>query len=164
LVKLPIGDFRKNLLLIPFYKLKDTFSLPKAFLMGAIHNKIKKLRESQFTQQEMADAMNLHLKTWQKIENGVTKLDIDRLKQIAEVLGTTAEDLINVDDGVYINEIKDNDVGFNNSLITINHRPEDEKALYERIIQDKDKTISDKDKEIDFLREMISKNKLQEKI
>ena len=132
--------------------------------MGAIHNKIKKLRESQFTQQEMADAMNLHLKTWQKIENGVTKLDIDRLKQIAEVLGTTAEDLINVDDGVYINEIKDNDVGFNNSLITINHRPEDEKALYERIIQDKDKTISDKDKEIDFLREMISKNKLQEKI
>src|SRR5579871_2436775 len=99
--------------------------------MGAIHNKIKKLREKQFTQQEMADAMNLHLKTWQKIENGVTKLDIDRLKQIAEVLETTVEDLINVDDGVYINEIKDNDVGFNNSLITINHRPEDEKALYE---------------------------------
>jgi transcriptional regulator with XRE-family HTH domain len=130
--------------------------------MGAIHNKIKKLRENQFTQQEMADAMNMHLKTWQKIENGVTKLDIDRLKQIAQVLDTTVEDLINVDDGVYISEIKDNDVGFNNSLITINHRPEDEKALYERIIQEKDKTISDKDKEINFLREMISKNKLQE--
>jgi len=126
--------------------------------MGAIHNKIKKLREqSGLTQQEIADKLNVHLKTWQKIENGVTKLDIERLQKIAEILETTVEDLINVEDSVYISEIKDNDVGFNNSSITINHKSEEGKNLYERLIVEKDKTITDKDKEIAFLRELLKK-------
>lgn len=126
--------------------------------MGAIHTKIKKLRaQAEFTQQEMADKMNMHLKTWQKIENGITKLDIERLKQIAAIFETTVEDLINVDDAVYINEIKDNDVGFNNSSITINHGTEAEKELYERIIAEKDKIIEDKNKEISFLRQQLEK-------
>lgn len=126
--------------------------------MGAIHNKIKRLREqSDLTQQEMADKLNMHLKTWQKIENGVTKLDIERLQLIADVLETTIEDLINVDDSVYISAIKDNDVGFNNSSVTINHKSEEEKNLYERLIAEKDKIITDKDKEIAFLRRLLDK-------
>ena len=126
--------------------------------MGAIHNKIKRLREqSDLTQQEMADKLNMHLKTWQKIENGITKLDIERLQLIADVLETTIEDLINVDDSVYISAIKDNDVGFNNSSVTINHKSEEEKNLYERLIAEKDKIITDKDKEIAFLRRLLDK-------
>ena len=125
--------------------------------MGAVHTKIKKLRtQSGLTQQDMADKMSMHLKTWQKIENGITRLDIDRLREIAEVLETTVEDLINVDDGVYIHEIKDNDVGFNNNVVTINHRPEDEKALYERLLSEKDKIIEAKNTEITFLRSLLS--------
>ncbi|MDY9918101.1 MAG: helix-turn-helix domain-containing protein [Proteiniphilum sp.] len=126
--------------------------------MGAIHNKIKRLREqSNLTQQEMADKLNMHLKTWQKVENGVTKLDIERLQLIADVLETTIEDLINVDDSVYINAIKDNEVGFNNSSVTINHKSEEEKNLYERLIAEKDKIIADKDKEIAYLRGLLDK-------
>jgi transcriptional regulator with XRE-family HTH domain len=124
--------------------------------MGAIHTKIKKLREqSGLTQQEFADKLNVHLKTWQKVENGITKLDIERLQQIAEILETTVEDLINVEDSVYISAIKDNDVGFNNSTVTINHKSEEEKLLYERLIAEKDKIIADKNKEIAFLRELL---------
>jgi len=124
--------------------------------MGAIHNKIKRLREqSDLTQQEMADKLNMHLKTWQKVENGVTKLDIERLQLIADVLETTIEDLINVDDSVYINAIKDNEVGFNNSSVTINHKSEEERNLYERLIVEKEKIIADKDKEIAFLRDLL---------
>lgn len=124
--------------------------------MGAIHNKIKRLREqNDLTQQEMADKLNMHLKTWQKVENGITKLDIERLQLIADVLETTIEDLINVDDSVYINAIKDNDVGFNNSSVTINHKSEEEKNLYERLIAEKVKIIADKDDEIAFLRGLL---------
>jgi len=101
----------------------------------------------------------MHLKTWQKIENGITKLDIERLQQIAEILETTIEDLINVEDSVYINAIKDNDVGFNNSTVTISHKSEEEKNLYERLIGEKDKIIADKDKEIAFLRDLLNKQK-----
>jgi transcriptional regulator with XRE-family HTH domain len=126
--------------------------------MGAIHNKIKMLRsQNGLTQQEMADKMNMHLKTWQKIENGVTKLDIDRLKQIAEILETTIEDLINVEDGVYINEIKNNDVGFNNSTITIQHKSEIEGQLYERLLTEKDLTIGNMEKEISRLWGLLAK-------
>ncbi len=126
--------------------------------MGAVHNKIKNLREkSGFTQQEIADRLHIHLKTWQKIENGITRLDIDRLQQIAEILETTVEDLINIEDSVYISEIKDNDVGFNNSTVTIQHKSDIETQLYERLISEKDKIISDKDKEIEYLRNMLTK-------
>ena len=122
--------------------------------MGAIHNKIKRLREqNELTQQDMADKLNMHLKTWQKIEHGITKLDIERLQQIAEILETSVEELINVEDSVYINSIKDNDVGFNNSAVTINHNSEEEKKLYERLISEKDKIIFDKNNEIDSLKE-----------
>lgn len=123
--------------------------------MGAVHSKIKKLRiQSGLTQQEVADKMNMHLKTWQKVENGFTKLDIDRLKEIAEVLETTIEELINTDDGVFINEISGNDIGFNNNEVNIthNHCSDNEKALYERI-------IAEKDKEIAFLRTLLEKGK-----
>jgi len=126
--------------------------------MGAIHNKIKKLREGLFTQQEMADKLHIHLKTWQKIENGITKLDVDRLKAIAEIFEMTIEDLINVEDSVYISEIKNNDVGFNNSSVTINHKSEVETQLYERMIAEKDKVIIEKDKEIEYLRGLLAKN------
>jgi len=126
--------------------------------MGAIHNKIKMLRsQNGLTQQDMADKMNMHLKTWQKIENGVTKLDIDRLKQIAEILETTIEDLINVEESVYINEIKNNDVGFNNSTITIQHKSEIESQLYERLLTEKDLKIQNMEKEISRLWELLAK-------
>ena len=105
----------------------------------------------------MADKLHIHLKTWQKIENGITRLDFDRLKQIAEILDTTVEDLINVEDSVYINEIKDNDVGFNNNTVSIHHKSEIETQLYERLLAEKDKIIADKDKEIEYLRELLDK-------
>jgi len=125
--------------------------------MGAIHTKIKQLRiQLDFTQEKMAELMNMHLRTWQKIENGHTKLDIERLKDIAEKLETTMDDLINAEDGTFINEIKDNDVGFTNA-VTIHHRSEVEKDLYERLIAEKDQIIKAKDSEIAFLRQIIEK-------
>jgi len=124
--------------------------------MGAIHTKIKKLRiQHGMTQQEMADKMNLSLKGWQKVENGATKLDIDRLQVIADILESSMEDLLNADDGMFINEIKG--VGVNNSEVNINNRSEDEKDLYERLIAEKEKIIQAKDTEIALLRQLLDK-------
>jgi transcriptional regulator with XRE-family HTH domain len=130
--------------------------------MGAIHNKIKKLRaQVGLTQQEMAERINLHLKTWQKIENGITRLDLDRLKEIADILETTVEDLINAEDGVYINEIRNNDVGFNNSSVTIQHKSELEKELYERLLNEKQNQIEILTLQLKVLQELTSKFKLE---
>jgi transcriptional regulator with XRE-family HTH domain len=113
--------------------------------MGAIHSKIKKIRmQSGITQQETADKLHMHLNTWQKIENGVTKLDIDRLKDIAEIFETSMEELINTEEGVFFNEMSENDgsaVGYNKD-VTINNCSDNERELYERMLREKDETIA----------------------
>jgi transcriptional regulator with XRE-family HTH domain len=99
--------------------------------MNGIHRAIKKYREIRLlTQPQMAEKLNISLKAYQNFENGVTKIDLERLQEVAKILEVSIDDLINVEDGVYINEIKNNDVGFNNSEITINHRSDIEKELY----------------------------------
>ncbi|MBS1666785.1 MAG: helix-turn-helix transcriptional regulator [Bacteroidetes bacterium] len=120
--------------------------------MNGIHRAIKKFRElKEMKQPEMAEKLNISLKAYQNFENGITKLDLERLKEVANIFEIPIEDLINSEDGVYISEIKNNDVGFNNSEITINHTStENERELYERIIKDKDL-------EIVFLKDLIMK-------
>jgi transcriptional regulator with XRE-family HTH domain len=91
----------------------------------------------------MAEKLHIHVKTWKKIENSVTRLDLERLQQIADIFEIPIEDLINTEDSVYINNIKDNNVGFNNATVTIN-----ETALYEKLLEEKDKTIETQTKYI----------------
>ncbi len=71
--------------------------------------KIKKYRElKNYTQEFMADQLNISQNTYSKIETGGIKLTVDRLKQIAEILETPIEELLNSDSNVY---------NFNNSHI-----------------------------------------------
>jgi len=112
--------------------------------MNGIHKKIKQLRSAkEYTQPEMADKLGMSLKAYQNFENGITKLDYDRLKSVAQILDVDVEDLINAEDaGVFIAEIKNNSVGYNGSSVTI-HNPEsqNEKELFEKIIAAKDEQI-----------------------
>ncbi len=80
--------------------------------MNGIHRNIKKYRDlKELTQQEMADKLYISLKAYQNFENGITKLDLERLQEVAKILEVSVDDLINSEDGVYISEIKNNDVG-----------------------------------------------------
>jgi transcriptional regulator with XRE-family HTH domain len=93
--------------------------------------KIKRLRISNgITQNEMAERVHLSLKAWQKIENGKTKLDLDRLNQIAGILGISLIELISLEE--------------KNDL---------EKS--ERLLL---KIIDDKNEEITFLRTLLQDN------
>ena len=112
--------------------------------MNGIHRKIKQVRTAkEYTQPEMADKLNMSLKTYQNFENGITKLDYERLKAVAEILEIEVEDLINAEDsGVYIAEIKNNSVGYNGSTVTIqNPESKGERELFEKIIASKDEQI-----------------------
>lgn len=90
--------------------------------------------------------------------NGITRLDLERLKQIANVYDIPVEDLINTDDSIYISEIKDNKVGFNNSHVTIQDKSENETKLYEKLLEEKDRMIDMQFKLIAELEEKL-KNK-----
>ncbi len=113
--------------------------------MNGIHRKIKQLRTAkELTQQDMADKLGMVLKTYQNFENGITKLDYERLKLVAQLLEVDVEDLINAEDSsVYIAEIKNNSVGYNGSTVTIqNPESKGELELFEKIIASKDEQIA----------------------
>ncbi len=72
-------------------------------------SKIKKHRElKNYTQEYMADRLNISQNTYSKIETGGIKLTVDRLKQISEILETPIEELLSADSNIY---------NFNNSHI-----------------------------------------------
>jgi transcriptional regulator with XRE-family HTH domain len=54
--------------------------------MNGLNLNIKRLRKNfPYTQEEMAEKLNLSVGAYKKIENGITKLDIDRLNQISKL-------------------------------------------------------------------------------
>ena len=51
-----------------------------------MHDKIRMMREiRQWSQEDMADKMNMSLSGYAKIERGETKLHYDKLVQIAQI-------------------------------------------------------------------------------
>jgi transcriptional regulator with XRE-family HTH domain len=60
-----------------------------------IAEKIRMLRLSKnFSQQNMADELNLTVAAYSNIERGVSEINMTRLADIARILGTTPVDLI----------------------------------------------------------------------
>ena len=61
-----------------------------------VHEKIRKLRETKhWSQEEMAERMSMSLNGYAKIERGETKLHLDKLEQIAQILDIDIVELIN---------------------------------------------------------------------
>lgn len=124
--------------------------------MSAITTRIKKIREfKKIRQEDVAEKLHLSVKAYQKIENGITKLDIDRLAEIAKILEVSVTDLINADEGLYINQVSHNgQVGFSTKDVVFHsgEMGDSERKLFQKIIEDKDK-------EIEYLRDMLKKQK-----
>jgi len=111
----------------------------------AILVKIKRLRKDRgLSQTEMADALHIALKTYQNIEGGITRIDIDRLGQIAAVLGVTLRALVGDEKALHAD---------------IEHFIMEEKALYHKIIHDKETYIAQLEDSIRFYREMLKEGK-----
>lgn len=128
--------------------------------MPAIHSAIKRRRrELKITQQEMSEKLHLSLKAWQNIENGDTKLDIERLTEIAKVLDTTVMDLIDQPEGIYIEQMtnESSQIGFSVKEVTINRDVSkellaSERAATSRMLADKDALIAELRNEVKTLK------------
>jgi transcriptional regulator with XRE-family HTH domain len=110
--------------------------------MNAIAPAIKRRRvQLGLTEKEMGDKMHRSEKVWHNIENGITRLDMELLQEIADALEMSLLDLINSQETVYIN-IVDRGVGYAQEVV-LNNLPIDEaqRDLYNRIIEDKDEQI-----------------------
>ena len=86
----------------------------------------------------MAEKLHTSLKTYQNIESGSTKIDIDRLEQIALILKTEVCWLLD-DSSTYLPK---------------------EKELYLKIIEDKENYIAHLEESLKFYRDIIREHNL----
>ncbi len=124
---------------------------------------IKRRRELKgLRQQDLADKLCMGLRSYQSLESGETKLDLERLEQIASILETSIEELLRPD-GIIINqEIRDTATGNNNNGVVYHYGIEE--AMLSRLLAAKDsesqalkETVKTQAEEIKYLREKLDK-------
>ncbi len=101
--------------------------------------KIKKLRELRnYTQEYMANQLNMTTAGYGKIERNESEVTYQKLEKIAEVLGIKAEDISTFNENLVFN-IMHNQTG--NGYVVNNSILEKEKKLYEQIINQQQEEI-----------------------
>jgi transcriptional regulator with XRE-family HTH domain len=110
---------------------------------------LQRIRESRkkkgFSYDTMAHELNTSTAAYRKIELNQTKLTVERLYQISQVLETKLEDLLDLkSDKIYKQEIKENSIGcqdIEHFYAENKEKSEKIEQLYEARIQDKDNMI-----------------------
>ena len=126
----------------------------------SVNEKIITIRETRnWSQEDMAEKMNMSKNGYAKIERGETKLNLHKLEQIANIFNIDVLELIKNDDKnvlFFMNDHNTNYYGSNENLtseidrlkLTISHKDE--------LLKQRDLVIEQKDSEISALKEIIS--------
>ncbi len=123
-------------------------------IMDTARINIKKHRElKNLRQQDMADKLSINLRSYQNLESGATKLDLERLEQISKVLDTPVEDLLKPEGVIIYQEIKEASGAGSGSGIYNNYGIE--KEVLEKMFTAKDDEIQSLKEEIEYLKEKI---------
>ena len=126
----------------------------------SVNDKIRTIRETRnWSQEDMAEKMNMSKNGYAKIERGETKLNLHKLEKIANIFNIDVLELIKNDDKnvlFFMNDHNTNYYGSNENLtseidllkLTISHKDE--------LLKQRDLVIEQKDSEISALKEIIS--------
>ncbi|KAE9534669.1 transcriptional regulator [Ursidibacter arcticus] len=120
----------------------------------SVNEKIRMVREmNQWSQEEMAEKMNMSTNGYAKIERGETKLNLHKLEQIAHIFNIDVLELMNTDGkGVFFLM---NENGNNTNYCGNNENLTAEIDKLKLIISHKDEIVAQKNAEILALKEII---------
>ena len=124
-----------------------------------LHEKIRLMRElNHWTQEELAEKLNISPSGYAKIERGENSVNVERLEQIANVFNIDVWQLMKPDDKTYVLQIinKDNhNISESSSAIfSVNSNTAEVEKL-ELIVQYQKELLAQKDKDIVRLEEII---------
>lgn len=125
------------------------------------HDTIRKMRENnKWSQEEMAEKLNMSPSGYAKIERGETKLYLEKLQQIAQVFNIDINELINSNERNFCFVIGEN------SQLNSNYYANNEALVFENeklklSLEYNAKLIEQKDNEILALKEIIELLKQQ---
>jgi transcriptional regulator with XRE-family HTH domain len=114
------------------------------------------LRESKdYSQEYVADVLNINQKTYSSLETGKSKLTVERIQQLAELYHVKADYFLSEELPV----INFNNTGpksnSNSGYIHTYINDKNADSFYERLLSEKDNLIKEKDSQITILKEMI---------
>ena len=125
-------------------------------IMDTSRINIKRQREQKgLRQQDMADKLNMNIRSYQNLESGTTKLDLERLEQIADILETSTEELLRPEGIIIHQEGRDNASNSKNGLF---YNYGIEEAMLNKLLAAKDEEIKYLKEKIDQLLEMVGKH------
>ena len=91
-----------------------------------------------YTYENMAQELSITPAAYRKIEIGETKLTIERLFLISEILNTSLTDLLEID-SVFQQTNTENAVGYQQQVLNLY---QDNKDVYKKLLQSKDEQIA----------------------
>ncbi|QPB41806.1 helix-turn-helix domain-containing protein [Rodentibacter haemolyticus] len=106
-----------------------------------IHEKIRVMREiNQWSQEEMAEKLDMSPTGYAKIERGQSSLNLDKLKQIAAIFDIDLVELIATQDRSFFFSIGDN--SNNHSYIAVPETLALENQALKQLLQSRDSEIA----------------------
>lgn len=125
-----------------------------------LKEKIKNLREMNgWSQEVMAERLDMSKNGYARIERGESKLNMERLEQIAEIFNIDVVDLISQEYERAIFVIggdSSNNTGNNTTYYGNSDSLAAENEKLKLIIQHKDELLSQKDNEIEALKKLVA--------
>lgn len=121
-----------------------------------IHDKIRVMREiNQWSQEEMAEKLEMSTTGYAKIERGQSNINIEKLKQIAQIFNIDMVDLIAAQDksfffsiGDYNHNTNGRNIGYDEKLILENEK-------YKALLEAKDSEIIALKQVVELLKKQI---------
>lgn len=118
-----------------------------------INEKLRQLREeNHWSQEEMAERMNMSPSGYAKIERGETKLNLDKLQNIAQIFNIDIIELMNNDGKSVVFHMNGNN-GCSDSVANYYQSTNNEVLVKE--IEHLNTLLKEKDKQIQMLEEIV---------
>ena len=123
-------------------------------------DKIKKIRDLKgLKQDEVAAKLNISTQAYSKIERNETKVDSERLEQLANIFGISADDIQKFDDrNLFVNNLKEFETANNNTGYTVNNYYYGNDQLVsqlEKTIEQQKEMLQQQKEEILYLRKQL---------
>lgn len=99
-----------------------------------VGEKLKILRKLKgYTQEDVAEKLNIERRTYANLENNITKIDIDRMSDIAKIYGIEVKELLNFNEDKVFTNCFNNDGFFSAEKVYSGSTEEERKYFMEQM-------------------------------